>query len=70
MYENHICELQGEELYESTRSYRRNFYSCEKKAWITSQRPAPSWLGSPIVKSAAPVSRSSRVRIPYKPEFF
>ena len=32
MYENHICKLRGEELYEGTRSYRRNFYSCEKKA--------------------------------------
>ena len=34
------------------------------------QRPAPSWLVSSIGNSAAPVSQRSRVRIPYKPEFF
>ena len=34
------------------------------------QRPAPSWLVSSIGNSAAPVSQTSRVRIPYKPEFF
>ena len=30
IYENHICELQGEELYH--RSYRRNLCSYEKKS--------------------------------------
>ena len=34
------------------------------------QRPAPSWLVSSIGNSAAPVSQRSRVRIPYKAEFF
>ena len=34
------------------------------------QRPAPSWLVSLIGKCTAPVSQRSRVRIPYKPEFF
>ena len=55
-------------------SYRRNFCSCEKKAWkkkTPSQvynepilQPAPSWLVSLIGKSAAPVSLRSRVWIP------
>ena len=34
------------------------------------QRPAPSWLLAQFGKSAAPVSQRSRVRIPFKPEFF
>ena len=36
IYENHICELRGEELYKvDHRSYRRNFCICEKKPFIT-----------------------------------
>ena len=31
IYESHIYELRGEELYYDHRSYRRNFCSCEKK---------------------------------------
>ena len=34
------------------------------------QRSAPSWLVSSFGKSVAPVLQRSRVRIPYKPEFF
>ena len=34
IYENHIWELRGEGIIEDHRSYRHNFCSCEKKAWI------------------------------------
>ena len=64
IYENHIWELRGQELYERTLDLLSQVYN------EPIQRPAPSWLVSSIGKSAAPLSQRSRVWIPYKPEFF
>ena len=48
-------------LKEDHRSYRRCVYNFDDLL---------SWLISSIAKNAAPVSRRSKVRIPYKPGFF
>ena len=53
------------------KSYIHNFIIIH--SWVYNkpiQRSAPSWLGSSIGKSVAPVLQRSRARIPYKPEFF
>ena len=62
-------------------SLRSSLYDCKSyidnfiiiHSWVYNkpiQRSAPSWLGSSIGKSVAPVLQRSRARIPYKPEFF
>ena len=53
------------------KSYIHNFIIIH--SWVYNkpiQRSAPSWLGSSIGKSVAPILQRSRARIPYKPEFF
>ena len=83
IYENHIYELRSEELNQvwSSQLYKQLLQlrkeSLKKKIIILSrvynepiQRPAPRWLVSLIDRADAPVSQRSRVRIPYKPEFF
>ena len=50
-------------------SYIHNFIIILSRVYNESlQRPAPSWLVS--LHQSRPISQRSRVRIPYKPEFF
>ena len=52
-------------------SYIYNFIIIFSRVYNESiQWSTPSWLVSSVGKSAAPVSQRSRVRIPYKSEFF
>ena len=62
--ETHMCELRSEELNEGWSSQLCTQLLQLRKESLTTCPPLACWL------SAAPVSQSSKVRIPYKPEFF